>query len=77
MEAEEARELARLVKVAIGNTRTPEDYLILCMAAAQEYRTPKLSELARAREALLGGCALAAWKMHEWIQKGVATWHTR
>jgi hypothetical protein len=59
--AAQRREIARLVKVAIGNTKTPEDYTILCMAAEQEYRTPRRTELHRAAELLLVGWTMMCY----------------
>lgn len=61
LEGAERAEVARLVRVAIGNTKTPEDYLILCMAAEQEYRTPRRSELHRAAELLLVGWTMMCY----------------
>lgn len=74
LEAEEAREVARLVKVAIGNTKTPEDYLILCMAAEQEYRTPRRSELSRAAERLLTAWAMMCYRVREYFRWEESRW---
>lgn len=60
-------ELAKLVKVAIGNTKTSEDYAILRAAAEQEYRMPRLSQLRRARERLLAVYALAWLSLKEYF----------
>ena len=74
MTEEQRRELARLVKVAIGNTKTPEDYLILCMAAEQEYRTPRRSELSRAAERLLTAWAMMCYRVREYFRWEGSRW---
>ena len=51
-------EVAKLVKVAVGNMKSAEDYAILRAAAEQEYRPPRTSELQRVRERLLAVYAL-------------------
>ena len=68
------RELARLVKVAIGNTKTPEDYLILCMAAEQEYCMPRRSELGRAAERLLTAWAMICYRVREYFRWEGSRW---
>ena len=68
------RELARLVKVAVGNTKTPEDYLILCMAAEQEYRMPRHSELSRAAERLLTAWAMICYRVREYFRWEGSRW---
>ena len=67
-------ELAKLVKVAIGNTKTSEDYAILRAAAEQEYRMPRLSQLRRARERLLAVYALAWLSLKEYFNWEGAKW---
>ena len=46
-------EVAKLVRVAVGNTRTADDYMILRSAAEQEYRVRDCGPLGRLAEALL------------------------
>ena len=67
-------ELAKLVKVAIGNTKTCEDYAILRAAAEQEYRMPQLSQLRRVRERLLAIYALAWFNIREYFNWEGAKW---
>lgn len=61
MTATQRREIAKLVKVAIGNTKSTEDYMILCVAAEQEYRMPRRTELHRAAELLLVGWTMMCY----------------
>lgn len=48
------RRVASLVRVAVGNTKTAEDYMIMISAAEQEYRVRSVMPLKRMAEALLG-----------------------
>lgn len=68
------RELARGVKVAIGNTKTPEDYLILCKAAEQKYSTPRRSDLRRAAERLLTAWAMMGYRVREYFRWEGSRW---
>ena len=45
-------EVAKLVRVAVGNTKTQEDYLIMRAAAEQEYSVRRGGTLRRLAEAL-------------------------
>lgn len=69
------REVARLVKVAVGNTKTAEDYMILRSAAEQEYRVRRRGgRLARLAEALLGAYALTVYRLHEYFNWEGSRW---
>lgn len=67
--------VARRVRVAVGNTKTAEDYMILRSAAEQEYRVRRRGgRLARLAEALLGAYALTVYRLHEYFNWEGSRW---
>lgn len=70
-------EVARLVKVAVGNTKTAEDYMILRMAAEQEYRTPRRRALYKERERLLAVYAMICLRIRDYFNWEGAKWRGR
>ena len=69
------RELAKLVRVAVGNTKTAEDYMILRAAAAQEYRVRSAGgPVGRLAEALLGAYALAVYQVNRFFAWEESRW---
>ena len=71
------QEVARLVKVAVGNTKTAEDYMILIMAARQEYSPPRQSECTRLRDRLLALYAVACMRIQNYFNWEGAKWRGR
>lgn len=71
------REVARLVKVAVGNSKTAEDYMILIMAARQEYSPPRQSERTRLRDRLLALYAVACMRIQNYFNWEGAKWRGR
>ena len=70
-------EVAKLVKVAVGNLKSAEDYAILRAAAEQEYRPPRMSELQRVRERLLAVYALTWMRLQTMFDWEGQKWRGR
>ena len=67
-------EVAKLVRVAVGNTRTADDYMILRSAAEQEYRVRDCGPLGRLAEALLAVYAMAVYHVSRYFDWEGSRW---
>ena len=67
-------EVAKLVRVAVGNTRTADDYMILRSAAEQEYRVRDCGPLGWLAEALLAVYAMAVYHVSRYFDWEGSRW---
>ena len=74
---EDWAKVARRVKVAVGNTKTAEDYMILSVAAEQEYRMPRPWPLQKTRERLLAVYAMTWLRLRTLFDWEGAKWRGR
>jgi hypothetical protein len=66
--------VAKLVRVAVGNTKTAEDYIILRVAAEQEYRPRRGGRLSRLAEKLLAIYALTVYRAAQFFDWEESRW---